>query len=284
MLKPGDMMRQLNQMNFKISLAGLAKREPGWRSEPYTHRFHSFWIISKGRGVYTLNGTSHTAEPGKLFVVSPGMTIERTADEDGPFEFYFIRFRYALSYEEEGVWHQEDSAEIPFPLSGGYSIDNSPALLNACEGLCNLMKRRGQIVQMRQRILFLELLTLIVSDLRAQIAAGGTNAAIEQTIDHMVNHYSDNITLEELAKLAGLSPSHYSRLFKKYASCSPIHYLTQLRMDRAKELLILSDYRLKAVARSIGYEDELYFSRLFKKFVGMPPSQYARLHKAAPKR
>jgi YesN/AraC family two-component response regulator len=106
--------------------------------------------------------------------------------------------------------------------------------------------------------------------------------AIERTIDYMVNHYNENITLERLAGIAGLSPSHYSRLFKKYAGHSPIDYLLHLRMDRAKELLVLSDYRLKAVAESIGYTDELYFSRMFKKIVGISPSEFASKYKPKP--
>ncbi|WP_168119649.1 AraC family transcriptional regulator [Paenibacillus sp. HB172176] len=282
MIKPSDMMRQLNQMNFKVSLAGHKKQEPSLPSGPYTHRFNSMWMISRGKGVFTIDGHEHIAEPGKLFVISPGMIISRMADEEQPLEYYFIRFQYATHYEENGEWLSGAGDDTPFPLIGAYTIQNPPALLNNCEQLCLLMKRRGQIIMMRQRILFLDILLQIISDLRSQIVSSDTNVVIENTIDYMVNHYNENITVEELAKLAGLSVSHYTRLFKKYVNNSPIHYLTQLRMDRAKELLTLSDYKLKALAQSIGYSDELYFSRLFKKFVGISPSQYAKLHKSAP--
>jgi AraC-like DNA-binding protein len=94
----------------------------------------------------------------------------------------------------------------------------------------------------------------------------------------MVNHYPEDLNLLDLAAIAGLSPSHYSRLFKKYSGHSPIDYLAHLRMDRAKELLSLSDYRLKAISQSVGYSDEFYFSRLFKKIVGMSPTAYVRKH------
>ncbi|MDQ6419532.1 AraC family transcriptional regulator [Paenibacillus sp. LHD-117] len=283
MTKPWELMRDMNRMNFKIMLAGHSQKPAGWRNGPYAHRFHSLWLMSKGKATFVLNGTAYAAEPGKLFALAPGMVVERINEGEGPIEFFFIRFAYAVSaFEEDGSWTFADDGELPFPLSGSYSMQNIPPLLNAFEQVLELTKHRGQIVQMRQRILFLDILTLIVSDLRSQIVTGHTNAMIETTIDYMVGHYAENMTVEELAKMAGMSSSHYSRLFKKYASASPIHYLTQLRMDRAKELLILSDYKLKAVAQSIGYEDELYFSRLFKKFTGQSPSQYAKTHKAAP--
>ena len=282
MIRPGDMMRQLNQMNFKALLAGHRRKESDWRHEPYTHRFNSIWLIAKGKATYVIDGVAHTAEPGKLFVMAPGMSVQRWAEESQPLEFYFVRFHYTQSYEEDGGWISGGDTAEPLLLSGAYTIQNPLPLLHACEQISELMKQRGQLVLMRQRIQLLELFTLIVADLRSQIVTGHTNAVIEKTIDYMVNHYDKSITLDDLADIAGLSPSHYSRLFKKYAGTTPVHYLTQLRMDRAKELLTLSDYRMKAIAQSIGYTDELYFSRMFKKTVGTSPKEYARTHKASP--
>jgi AraC-like DNA-binding protein len=88
--------------------------------------------------------------------------------------------------------------------------------------------------------------------------------------------------LSDLANIAGLSISHYSRLFKKYIGLSPIDYLTHLRIDRAKELLVLSDVRIKEVSQNVGYVDELYFSRTFKRIVGVSPSQFCDDQKLLP--
>lgn len=275
-------MRQLNQMNFKVQLAGHRRKEAEWKHEPYTHRFNSIWLIAKGKATYVIDGVAHAAEPGKLFVMAPGMVVQRWTEDSQPIEFYFVRFGYAMSYEEEGRWVSGTGPADPLLLSGAYTIQNPLPLLHVCEQISELMKQRGQLVMMRQRILLLELLTLIIADLRSQIVTGHTNTVIEKTIDYMVNHYDKDISLDDLADIAGLSPSHYSRLFKKYAGSTPVHYLTQLRMDRAKELLTLSDYRMKAIAQSIGYADELYFSRMFKKMVGTSPKEYARTHKASP--
>jgi YesN/AraC family two-component response regulator len=135
---------------------------------------------------------------------------------------------------------------------------------------------------MRRKILLHEFFLALLQDLRAQKIAGDTTAAIEFTQEFMAQHYQEPLTLEQLAQLAGLSVSHYSRLFKKYIGYSPIDFLTHLRMDRAKELLVLSDYRLKSIAGSVGYVDEFYFSRIFKKVVGFSPRDYAKKHKAEP--
>jgi len=157
-------------------------------------------------------------------------------------------------------------------------LNNAPVIINLFEQLHYLWQRRGNMVAMRRKILFYELLLAIAHDFRSRHVAGNTTLAIEHTIEHMVNHYSEDLNLLDLAAMAGISPSHYSRLFKKYSGYSPIDYLAHLRMDRAKELLSLSDYRLKAISQSVGYSDEFYFSRLFKKIVGMSPTSYASKH------
>jgi AraC-like DNA-binding protein/mannose-6-phosphate isomerase-like protein (cupin superfamily) len=282
-LKPGEMMRQLNQMTFSVLLTGHVKCTPGWKKGPRLHQFNTLWLVAKGKGTFHIDGAAYPAEPGKLFFIAPRMTTDRQSDDNDPLEYYFVRFAYATAaYEENNHWHFADDRETPFPLRGAYTIQNPPPLLNLCEQIDQLMKRRGQVVTMRRRILFLEILIGIINDFRAQQVAGNTTMAIERTIDYMVNHYREHITLEQLAEIAGLSPSHYSRLFKKYAGHSPIDYLLHLRMDRAKELLVLSDYRLKAIAESIGYTDELYFSRMFKKIVGLSPTEFAKKYRANP--
>ncbi|MFI2857703.1 helix-turn-helix domain-containing protein [Paenibacillus sp. JSM ZJ436] len=281
MSKPWEIMKQLNQMNFNVLIAGLAKHGPCWHSKAYKHRFHSIWMVTRGSGTFMLDGNSYTAEPGRLFVVSPGMVVERMSEP--AIEFYFVRFEYALACASNDPGNSDHSPPSPFPLSGAYTILTPLSLVNTMEQLVQNMKRRGEFTLMHRRILFLELLMQILTDLRTQLVTGDTTMAIEKTINYMVNHYNENITLEQLSTMASLSISHYSRLFKKYTNYSPIHYLTHLRMDRAKELLILSDYRLKAIARSVGYEDELYFSRLFKKTEGLSPSTYAKNYETTPK-
>ena len=265
-------------MIYSILLVGYQQCGPTWQRKR-KHRFHSFWMITKGSGEFIINGTPHKAESGKLFVIVPGTEYEARTAEGGMLEYYFVRFDCAISYEEKEQWHFDKLKEDEFPLSGMYVLQNAPQVINLYEQLYHLWQRRGQVVTMRRKILFQELLLSIVQDLRAQEVTGSTTLAIERTIDYMVTHYKKNLTLDELAHIAGLSNSHYSRLFKKYSGYSPIDYLTHLRMDRAKELLALSDYRLKAVARSVGYQDEFYFSRIFKKVVGESPSSFAQKHR-----
>lgn len=276
MLNIGELAAQLNKLVISILLTGHQKTEPGWIHRLRMVQHHSVWLIVKGKGTISINGIHYPAEAGKIFFFAPGMLVERRTDAEDPFEYYFLRFHYNETYLEKEQWFSRSAAEVTFPLGGMYTIQNTPQMIYLMEQLVQLWQKRGHITAMRRKLLLQELLLTLLQDFRAQKIAGDTTAAIEHTQDYMANHYQEPLTLEGLAQMAGLSISHYSRLFKKFIGYSPIDYLTHLRIDRSKELLALSDYKLKSIASSVGYSDEFYFSRMFKKIEGISPREYAK--------
>ncbi|MDR4315956.1 AraC family transcription regulator [Niallia circulans] len=103
-----------------------------------------------------------------------------------------------------------------------------------------------------------------------------TMIAIEETKRYMEKHYADAISTALLAKRAGLSPKYYSQLFKKEYGIGVQDFLTEIRIRGAKELLIKTSNSLRVIAASVGYADEFYLSRVFKKIVGIPPTIYRK--------
>lgn len=269
-----NLTANLTNLTYSLLLSGYKTIPPNWSRKNSKPKYHSLWFITKGFGEVTLNGKKHKLSPGKLIVYTPDMICDKKASRTTALEFYFVRFSYALAFEEKEKWHFKQSEEIAFPLRGVYTINNNSAVVSILEKLNALSKRRGVTVSFQQKLLFQELLLTFIEDFHSQSISGDSKTAIEGTIDYMINHYKNSMTLSDLASIAGLSISHYSRLFKKYIGLSPIDYLTHLRIDRAKELLVLSDFRIKEVSQHVGYVDELYFSRTFKRIVGVSPSQF----------
>jgi len=99
---------------------------------------------------------------------------------------------------------------------------------------------------------------------------------IEKSMDLMRQTVSSPLALEKYAQTAGFSVSQFSYLFKKLFGSSPMAYFVELRIQRAKELLDNSNLSVKEVAWKLGFEDQLYFSRIFKKVTGVPPSVYRK--------
>lgn len=89
-------------------------------------------------------------------------------------------------------------------------------------------------------------------------------------------HYMDNISLDGCADYTGISPFLLSKSFKRVTGKNFIDYLTELRLDKAKELLRDTSLRINDVAEQVGYQHS-YFNRIFKKQEGITPSRYREL-------
>ncbi|RTE02874.1 response regulator [Paenibacillus whitsoniae] len=99
------------------------------------------------------------------------------------------------------------------------------------------------------------------------------NSVIAQAIQFMKENLDKNVTVNDLAKHVYLSASYFANLFKKVTGTTLIHYMTGLRIDKAKEML-LGDKQVQEVATALGYEDRSYFTDVFKKHTGMTPSEF----------
>ncbi|HIT90935.1 MAG TPA: response regulator [Candidatus Merdenecus merdavium] len=104
-----------------------------------------------------------------------------------------------------------------------------------------------------------------------------TKYLMEKIQEYVHKHMSEAITVTSLAERFGLVPPYLSRLFKEYSGYTLSQYIQKTRIDRAKELLDMDDDILvKDVAEIVGYSEPLYFSKIFKKKVGLYPSEYRK--------
>ncbi len=100
-----------------------------------------------------------------------------------------------------------------------------------------------------------------------------SDGIVETVEDYVREHISEQITVEELAKLAFISTKHLTRLFKKQYGVTMNEYITQKRMNLAKELIKQGDMSLSAISLAVGYLDYSYFIRVFKKTYGQLPKE-----------
>ena len=101
---------------------------------------------------------------------------------------------------------------------------------------------------------------------------------IHQTVQYLNTNYSEKITMEQMAQRVYLSPSYFSRVFKEETGESFTTYLTRIRIERSKSLLSQKSIRLTDIAQLVGFEDQSYFTKVFKKQEGMPPLRYRESH------
>lgn len=105
-------------------------------------------------------------------------------------------------------------------------------------------------------------------------AAGMQGQLAEKARKYIAENIADDLSLEMIADALHISASHLSRTFKKAAGISLTDYINQFRINRAKELLRGTDIYIYAISEMVGYHDATYFSSMFKKLVGVSPSEY----------
>lgn len=222
-----------------------------------------------GKGSATIKSLDYPISTGEFFIVPAHESHKYAADESDPWTIYWIHFKgsnarpvAALVQKKleghKGFIHYTEARIQLFnsmyeQLERGYGHDNL-AYANMC--------------------LWHFLSTFIFQEAGQHSSGISEKDNINQAIDLMGQRIDSMLTLEELAKIVYLSPSHFSSLFKKKTGFSPIEYFNHLKMQKACQYLLFSELRVKEIAFKLGIEDPYYFSRLFTKIMGMSPNEY----------
>ena len=97
---------------------------------------------------------------------------------------------------------------------------------------------------------------------------------IHKAVQYTRKNFENKILLEEVASHVFLSPSYFSKIFKQEMGCNFNTYLNNIRIEKSKKLLLLDNIKLVDIAHMVGYEDQSYFSKVFKKLTGVAPCKY----------
>ncbi|BFH14228.1 helix-turn-helix domain-containing protein [Paenibacillus melissococcoides] len=100
--------------------------------------------------------------------------------------------------------------------------------------------------------------------------------SVEDTLSSLQGNYAEPVTVRQPAEMARLPQWQYTALFRELTGKKPLDYVTELRINRSKQLLIASQDPLREIARQVGFSDEYYFNRRFRQTTGVTPRQYAR--------
>lgn len=90
----------------------------------------------------------------------------------------------------------------------------------------------------------------------------------------MKENLERHITMSQLAEFTGYTPSHFSAIFKRTVGHAPISYFNLIKIQAACQMLDSTDMNINQIAAKLGFDDTYYFSRLFNKIMGMPPTAY----------
>lgn len=128
------------------------------------------------------------------------------------------------------------------------------------------------------KIWFVEKIKVACQNILSKREESSSNV-VDIAKEYIRNNYSKALSLDEVSYYVNISPYYFSKIFKDGTGENFIEYLTNVRIEKAKELLSTSDYSMKEICVRVGYSDPNYFSRSFKKNVGVTPTEYKEQEK-----
>ncbi|SFF31710.1 ABC-type Fe3+-hydroxamate transport system, substrate-binding protein [Paenibacillus algorifonticola] len=269
----------LDNMWFK--LRGVEKNNSDSGSWSFRLQFiesHMLLLIASGKGWITVDGRYLELRAGSAFVCTPGQLIEAFLEVPGERGLYVVRFDVFAQPEtsERQTQNEPKLQNLRFPIEEEIVASSMIEWSALCEAIGDSMKSEDRLQRMRGQIQFYELLYSLLRD-GQRVLDTDSEAAMERAKLYIEQHYREELTIELLAREAGISSRHFIRLFKQTYGWSAIEYLARYRIRQAQELMKPdSEYQLKDIASYVGYQDELYFRRKFKKITGTPPAAYMK--------
>ncbi|AUS98384.1 hypothetical protein CDQ84_04160 [Clostridium thermosuccinogenes] len=249
--------------------SGTERCEPGHFWSGVRDHFLIHYVMS-GKGIFASNGTTYHLSEGQGFLICPDTLSYYQADMDEPWEYCWVGFhgRYAKNYLNE---INLDASNPIFTCNP----ENSPekTILKMLE----VQKRPAGRDFILTGLLYQFLAELIrtVDDFHYNSISQNTKQIyVKKAIDYIRKNYSTRITIEQIADFIGIDRKYMSTLFQEILHISPQEYLLNFRMDKACVLLCQDFLSIQDIAHSVGYEDPLLFSKMFKKRKGLSPTQY----------
>lgn len=247
--------------------AGLHKWGIGVRDHYLIHH-----IIS-GKGEYHIGKSTFYLKSGDTFIVYPFTEISYIADKNEPWEYYWTGFNGTdAEHLTERAGFSRDNPVI--------SADFGCELKNSLEKIYNFSgKTSADMVKMTGQ-LYITLGIMIDVAKKDFYVKNVSQTYVDKAIRFFSFNYALDISIEQTAEYAGVSRATLYRAFMETEKISPISYLTNFRVKQALRLLHDTSLPVSAVARSVGFEDALYFSRVFSRSQGQSPSEYRKSVKA----
>ena len=255
-----------------LIMCGIEQCLPGKEAGPDTRRGYHLHAVIAGKGRLRIAGKEYAIHAGQMFLTVPGEVMWYQADREQPWYYCWTTYGGSRAGEylasagfTEGVYVQDCKIDVHRFLAVSQEMLSKPQLNYSSE-----LFRAG---------LAFQFLSLAVESYEGENRQAGyySQLSVDDCIDYAIkyihNNYA-NVRIQEVARYVNLNRTYFTELFRKRMMQSPQEYLMKVRMERGCELLRTTELPIQMIAASIGYENPLTFSKMFKMRYGISPSLY----------
>lgn len=249
----------------------LRERQSANTSPVHRHPFWEVILFEDGEGIHTINGVDYPFKPCDLALLAPSDIHQIRPIEGTTFSCTKVCFPYSIYGSKLKDLCRFDRFPIIISMNNkDYTKAN--ILLGLLEEEYNAVGLPGNDIFSINLVEQLFVLIVRNLDTKTDVKSSGTNH-ISNILMYIQNHFTENITIEDVASLCNYSPKYFGRLFLKQIGMSFQDYLTSLRLNYAYHLIAHSERSILDICYEAGFTSPTYFSKSFKRRYGFPPSQ-----------
>lgn len=262
------------QTTIRTTEAGHDKVDKSWHKFVTFFPYYRMYFVHSGQARLLLQNTELLLTPGYIYFVPAFSVID--ADCEEILEHAWVHFELDITtanylsilkptYKTAALPSDEAAFSELIETFNSSHPAQSPSALLKTDGICRYLLSR-----------FLPNKT-VLDDLNE-------SARFLPVLQYIDEHISEQISNRDLARLMYLSTTYFANLFTKQFGIAPRQYVLNKRMSAAAKAILENKQTVKEIAFSLGFENESYFNRLFRKFTGVPPTAYRKINKGAPPR
>lgn len=254
-----------------MSFCGHSVCYPDNSIGPAAHPCYVLHYILDGKGQYQVDGRTYSLGKNQGFLIEPNVMSSYRSDHEDPWTYLWIGFEGSTArtlLEAMGFSHQS----LTYSANCGSKLLKivTAILKSELDGLEQELYLQAQLFQ------FFSCLSHDLSTDRTIFRSDKQNYYVRAAEEFIREHYTENITVQDIADAVEISRSYLSTLFQTVLHTSPSEYLADFRLTRAHEQLGITDDPVSKIAENCGYQNPLVFTRAFKKKVHVTPSQYRK--------
>lgn len=267
----------LDNINCKLIYVTTAKYDADWHSTIHFHHFTEIFYVIRGKGSFIVEDEKFDVKEDDLVIVNPNISHTEVSDDGAPLEYIAVGI--------EGITF---STLVKNEELGNYFLANyenfKHEILFYLKTLVHEVQNKDDFYEPLCQNLIEVFIINVIRRANKKIAVSSTKkmnkecAYIKQYIDQ---HYQENITLDDLAKLTFMNKYYLVHAFKKYIGMSPINYVISKRIEEAQSLLETTSYSVSQISDLVGFSSQSYFSQIFKKTTGHTPFEIRKRKKEA---
>ncbi len=226
----------------------------------------------EGRGTITQNGIDHDIQPNTFFIIEKDVAHKYESHRTDPWSIYWVHFvghKSLYLFKQFTKQNQGGSIFIPF----------SQDRIEEFDFIINLLERgsTNQLFEYSSMLLHKLLGSFIYYSLKSPKNPDLAKEDLVKRITEYLNEkLYESLTLSDVEREFNKSSSSLFTIFKEKTGYSIMHFFSLIKIQKACELMNLTDLSIKEISYRLDYRDPLYFSRVFKKFMGMSPMSYKK--------